>query len=223
MPRPTQVASSKQPRCLYGPFTLSGPTFQTVPVPGCLFADTPTTPDAPRRARFRLFPFRSPLLRESMFLSLPAGTKMFQFPAFAALARCTHFMRAGFPIRTPPDQILFADPRRFSQLTASFIASESLGIPRSLLSSFSCESTSLSFLPIFLKLQSRNHRNRKTRFLFIQTHLISIFLTSFSLSVLSMIFNCPPSRPRTAVSCIKKAERQVQADRTLSLSLNPAP
>ena len=30
---------------------------------------------------FRLFPFRSPLLRESMFLSLPAATKMFQFTA----------------------------------------------------------------------------------------------------------------------------------------------
>ena len=33
--------------------------------------------------RFGLFPFRSPLLGESMFLSLPAGTEMFQFPAFA--------------------------------------------------------------------------------------------------------------------------------------------
>ena len=32
---------------------------------------------------FGLFPFRSPLLRESIFLSLPAGTKMFQFPASA--------------------------------------------------------------------------------------------------------------------------------------------
>ena len=30
---------------------------------------------------FGLFPFRSPLLRESIFLSLPAGTKMFQFSA----------------------------------------------------------------------------------------------------------------------------------------------
>ncbi len=30
---------------------------------------------------FGLFPFRSPLLRESNFLSLPAGTKMFQFSA----------------------------------------------------------------------------------------------------------------------------------------------
>ena len=35
----------------------------------------------------------------------------------------------GCPIRTPADQLLFADPRRFSQLIASFIASESLGIP----------------------------------------------------------------------------------------------
>ena len=33
--------------------------------------------------RFGLFPVRSPLLGESLLFSLPAGTKMFQFPAFA--------------------------------------------------------------------------------------------------------------------------------------------
>ena len=33
--------------------------------------------------KFRLFPFRSPLLRESFLLSFPPGTKMFQFPGFA--------------------------------------------------------------------------------------------------------------------------------------------
>ena len=32
---------------------------------------------------FGLFPFRSPLLRESNFLSLPPGTKMFQFSGCA--------------------------------------------------------------------------------------------------------------------------------------------
>ncbi len=32
---------------------------------------------------FGLFPFRSPLLRESIFLSLPPGTKMFQFSGYA--------------------------------------------------------------------------------------------------------------------------------------------
>ena len=33
--------------------------------------------------RFRLFPFRSPLLRESRLLSLPGGTEMVHFPPFA--------------------------------------------------------------------------------------------------------------------------------------------
>ena len=33
--------------------------------------------------RFRLVPFRSPLLRESQLLSLPKGTEMVQFPSFA--------------------------------------------------------------------------------------------------------------------------------------------
>ena len=33
-------------------------------------------------SRFGLFLFRSPLLKESIFLSFPVGTKMFQFPTF---------------------------------------------------------------------------------------------------------------------------------------------
>ena len=44
----------------------------------------PTTPGAPRRAGFGLLPVRSPLLGESFLFSSPAGTKMFQFPAFAS-------------------------------------------------------------------------------------------------------------------------------------------
>jgi hypothetical protein len=47
----------------------------------------PTTPRTQRlptitRPRFSLFPFRSPLLRESLLFSVPAGTEMFHFPAF---------------------------------------------------------------------------------------------------------------------------------------------
>ena len=44
----------------------------------------PATPDWLAPTRFGLFPFRSPLLRESSFLSLPRGTEMFQFPRFAS-------------------------------------------------------------------------------------------------------------------------------------------
>jgi hypothetical protein len=37
---------------------------------------------------FGLFRFRSPLLTESRLISFPAGTKMFQFPAFAPYGLC---------------------------------------------------------------------------------------------------------------------------------------
>ena len=45
---------------------------------------SPTTPVTPKRYRFGLFRVRSPLLAESQLFSLPTGTKMFQFPAFAS-------------------------------------------------------------------------------------------------------------------------------------------
>ena len=69
---------------VYRTFTVYGGTFQTLPL-GTLLPDRgPTTPHVPRHARFGLFPVRSPLLGESLLFSLPAGTKMFQFPALAS-------------------------------------------------------------------------------------------------------------------------------------------
>ena len=53
----------------------------------CLLTDRLLTALQPRRdesRRFRLFPVRSPLLRESRLISSPAGTEMFHFPAFAS-------------------------------------------------------------------------------------------------------------------------------------------
>lgn len=44
----------------------------------------------------------------------------------------------GFPIRIPADQRFFAAPRRFSQLSTSFIATVCLGIHRVPFSAFSC-------------------------------------------------------------------------------------
>ena len=51
---------------------------------------------------FGLLPLRSPLLWESIFLSLPPGTSMFQFPGFPPHALCiyasvTSLQLAGFP------------------------------------------------------------------------------------------------------------------------------
>ena len=49
---------------------------------------SPTTP-IPKNW-FGLFPLRSPLLRESIFLSFPPATKMFQFTGFLSLLLCIH-------------------------------------------------------------------------------------------------------------------------------------
>ena len=98
----------------------------------------PTTPITPKRYRFGLFRVRSPLLAESQLFSLPAGTKMFQFPAFALpIRKYLVFNQVGYPIRKCPDQWSFAPTRSLSQLTTSFIASQSQGIHRSLFLSFS--------------------------------------------------------------------------------------
>lgn len=73
---------------------------------------------------FGLLRVRSPLLTESMSLSAPPGTEMFQFPGFPlpfGSHRCSHLR--GFPIRTSPSHRLSPARRGFSQVTASFIGS----------------------------------------------------------------------------------------------------
>ena len=79
----------------YGTITLCGATFHSLRLTHNFVTSRPagrrikTSPTTPLRQRlpsitshgFGLFPFRSPLLRESRFLSFPPGTKMFQFPA----------------------------------------------------------------------------------------------------------------------------------------------
>ncbi len=100
----------------YRTLTFCGRPFQTVRLELRLFTlrvrrteprPDPTTPSVQRiravtHRRFGLFPFRSPLLRESPLLSLPRGTKMFQFPRFASQPyrfrlRCPGMTRDRFP------------------------------------------------------------------------------------------------------------------------------
>jgi hypothetical protein len=50
--------------------------------------------------------FRSPLLTESMSLSVPAGTEIFQFPAFASVTLCVRVgMTGGCPAAFPHSEI----------------------------------------------------------------------------------------------------------------------
>ena len=101
----------------------------------------PTTPNWQRHqalppARFRLFPFRSPLLRESLLLSFPVGTEMFQFPTFPLPVLCVqtgvtlHDECRVSPFRHPRITAWSAAPRGFSQPPTSFIGSRRQGIHR---------------------------------------------------------------------------------------------
>jgi hypothetical protein len=87
-------------------------------------------------ARFGLFPFRSPLLRESRLLSFPQGTEMFQFPWFPLPALC---VQAGVtphdgcrvsPFGHPRINARSTASRGFSQSPTSFIGSRRQGIHR---------------------------------------------------------------------------------------------
>ena len=127
-PRYSGAAWSPVLHFAYGTVTLFRQAF--LPVPLCIAFDTaggPTTPgDAVRRPRFGLLRVRSPLLAQSFLLSLPVGTKMFQFPTFAPnLSSVSGSLPTGFPIRTSAGHRAFAPHRGFSQLITSFIASES--------------------------------------------------------------------------------------------------
>ena len=66
-----------------------------------LFAG-PTTPRAPRRPRFGLAPFRSPLLGGSLLFSFPPTTGMFRFVGFASPLRgCRASARRVAPFGHP--------------------------------------------------------------------------------------------------------------------------
>jgi hypothetical protein len=101
----------------------------------------PTTPNWQRHqaiapVRFRLIPFRSPLLRESQLFSSPRVTEMFQFTRFPLPALC---VQAGVtphdgcgvsPFGHPRIEAWSAAPRGFSQPPTSFIGSRRQGIHR---------------------------------------------------------------------------------------------
>ena len=90
-------------------------------------------PHGRNRAGLGSSPFARHYLGNHILFSLPAGTKMFQFPALAPAHRtcgCRAVSPTGCPIQTPADHRSHAPTRGFSQLAASFIAFRSPGIHR---------------------------------------------------------------------------------------------
>src|SRR3954454_9740637 len=102
--------------------------------PGGPDTDAPTTPHtqhppAITRAWFSPIPFRSPLLRESLLFSLPAGTEMFHFPALPPTALSIQTAATPHdecwvtPFGNPRINARLPTPRGISQAPTSFIGS----------------------------------------------------------------------------------------------------
>ena len=92
------------------------------------------TPSGFPRLRFGLVPVRSPLLGESLLLSFPRGTEMFQFPRFPLPALCVQTGVTPLdgcrvsPFGYPRVNAQSAAHRGFSQPLTSFIGSRRQGI-----------------------------------------------------------------------------------------------
>ena len=86
----TQVPNETVFLFTYGTITHYGRTFQNGSVKENLFPvikdSSVLQPHQDESRWFRLVPFRSPLLRQSLLLSFPGGNEMFQFPPFATYA-----------------------------------------------------------------------------------------------------------------------------------------
>jgi hypothetical protein len=110
-------------------------TFLT-PVQCCHTASSsiyPLTATLAGYSTVRVWAFPLSLATTQGILSFPAGTKMFQFPAFPPQHLCVQCWvpgppQGGFPIRVPPALRLHTAYRGFSQCTAPFFGSCRLGI-----------------------------------------------------------------------------------------------
>ena len=145
MLRPTRVSVPGSAfRFAYGAFTLFDRLSQhrsatesvcNSPIPLRQVPDRPhntpcATPAGLTRKRFRLYPFRSPLLRASLRFLLLRLLRCFTSPGDRLIEATGLNTQPGFPIRKSADQWSLAPPRSLSQLATSFFGRRRLGIPR---------------------------------------------------------------------------------------------
>jgi len=118
---PTQELDGRLPSDAYGTITLYGRTFQNASA-GREFGNSHVSvlqPLPDESGRFGLIRVRSPLLTESLLLSLPPGNEMFQFPGLAAYTYVFSARSFGHPgINTR-----LTVPPGLSQSSTPFIAS----------------------------------------------------------------------------------------------------
>ena len=131
MSRPTQDPTTPRQTCLYGIVTLCDVSFQILPV-RLPSRSVVLQPRACRNKRgLGSFHFARHYFGNRCFFLFLQVLRCFSSLRLLSF-ECQVFNLTGSPIRTSADQLVFANPRGFSQLTTSFFAYRSQGILRSL-------------------------------------------------------------------------------------------
>ena len=121
----------------YGALTLSGRLSHVVQSSISSIYAGPTTPHCRNRHGLGSSAFARHYLRNHCYFLFLRVLRCFSSPGLPPLRDDYSSTTVGCPIRTSADQFVCADPRGFSQLITSFLASESLGIPRAPLFTYS--------------------------------------------------------------------------------------
>ena len=173
----------------------------------------PTTPRAPRRPRFGLAPFRSPLLGGSLLFSSPPPTWMFRFGGFAPTLRgCRALARRVSPFGHPRIHGCSRLPAEYRRLPRPSSPPGATGIPRA--PSLACRSClviarlldyyySIARFCVFLLGDARappplGHPSRGTSVLFVSSFLPSCQRTGRAMRVVSGECGARTHDPRLA-------------------------
>ena len=126
-------------RCVYGTFTLCSAPFQVdfyFTSLGNRRSEPHISPRFPKGIRFVLFRFRSPLITESLLISIPPPTKMLQFGGFPFPGIFGNDdLRQEVLLGDLRIQGIHAPPRSLSQLVTTFISSRAEPSPSQVVAS----------------------------------------------------------------------------------------
>ena len=132
MSRATQDTTMINDLYFYGAITLYGSSFQRILIHYTINVVVLQPQNCRNNSGLGCSAFARRYLRNHFCFLLLRVLRCFSSPG---LPPCGYYIFniVGCPIRISADQFVCANPRSFSQLITSFIASESLGIPHTLL------------------------------------------------------------------------------------------
>ena len=155
--RPTQDSPNLPYSYLYGIITLYDVPFQKLPIFYGSYIEVLLPRICRNKSGLGYFLFARHYLGNRFFFLFLRVMRCFSSPGWLHnYSWWQDFILPGCPIQKCTDQVLFADPRAFSQLTTSFFAYRSLGILCSPFVTSSCESFDIIHFPFQDNVQHRS-------------------------------------------------------------------